>query len=269
MSDCTTSLCIPEHQDKLELGGEELASAGGLIVRIGREKSKGGRVAVKCFAKRKCTGEEIRRAREEIEILRKVSHPNVVRYICHTEDLEFLYLAMELCDSGSLDSLIRSRRATEVTIKPIFKSVLEALDYLHSQHICHRDVKPENILLTSSGHTKLADFGLARYFSQEPMRSRLGTPYYLAPEILKGRYTEKCDIWSAGIVLYYSLRGRRPFTSSIYSDLATEIVTSEITDWGQMSPEAIDLTKKLLNRDPEKRLNAREALEHGWFKETC
>lgn len=265
--DCISSLCIPKEQRKLDLTSEELASAGGLTVLIGREKAQGERVAIKRFSKRKCTAEEVKRARGEIKVLRRLDHPCVVRYVCHTEDEDFLYLAMELCEGGNLDGLIRSRRATEGRIKPIFKAVLEALDYLHSQRICHRDVKPENILLTADGHTKLADFGLARRFSAEPMRSRLGTPYYLAPEILKGQYSEKCDLWSAGIVLYYSLRGRRPFTSSIYRDLANEIVTGAITDWGEMKQEAIDLAKKLLERDPAKRLSAREALEHPWLKD--
>ena len=265
--DCIDSFRIPKQQKKLELSSEELASAGGLSVRIGTEKAKGQRVAVKCFSKRKCTAEEVKRGRGEIEVLKRLNHPCVVRYICHTEDVEFLYLAMELCDGGNLDMLIRSRRATEARVKPIFKAVLEALEYLHSQHVCHRDVKPENILFTSDERTKLADFGLARHFTNEPMRSRLGTPYYLAPEILKGQYSEKCDLWSAGIVLYYSLRGRRPFTSSIYRDLTNEIVAGQITDWGEMSKKAVDLVRRLLERDPTKRLSAREALEHPWLQD--
>jgi calcium-dependent protein kinase len=256
--------CSSDTQSEFAFTNEVLSSSPSSEVKVAVDRA-GIRVAVKCYSKTKCSLEELRLAKQEIKLLQTLNHPRLVKYMGHTQDESNIYLAMELCEKGSLDKLIRSRKVTELIVKQTMRGLFEALEYLHNLHISHRDIKPENILFTSSGEMKLADFGLAKAFGRDVMHSRLGTPYYLAPEVLSGNYTEKIDIWSAGIVLYYCLRGRRPFTSSVYRDLANEIVSGEISDWGNMHPDAIDLVQKLLTRDPEKRPSASEVLRHPWL----
>ena len=153
------------------------------------------------------------------------------------------------------------------------KQSFYALCYLHKNRICHRDIKPENFLLykeDDASHIKLIDFGLAkRVVPNEIMNKPNGTPYYIAPEVLKGSYTTQCDVWSMGVIMYIMLCGKPPFGGKHNKDIINNVLNgtfsmkSEI--WGTVSNDAKDLISKLLERSADMRLTAYEAFEHPWI----
>ena len=140
-------------------------------------------------------------------------------------------------------------------------------------NIVHRDLKPENLLLDSDSATailKVIDFGTSQSFDPTAkMHQTFGTPYYIAPEILAGDYTEKCDIWSCGVILFILLSGKQPFDGETDEEILINVakgiykVTGPIL--ARVSPEGVDLVKKLLNVDVERRITANEALHHAWI----
>lgn len=148
-----------------------------------------------------------------------------------------------------------------------------ALCYLHEHSICHRDIKPENFLLYKENddtHIKLIDFGLAKKVAKnELMSTPNGTPYYIAPEVLKGSYTTQCDTWSMGVVMYIMLTGRPPFGGKNNNEILQNVMTSNFDfsspNWALVSNEAKDLIGKLLERQADMRLTAKEAFNHPWI----
>ena len=177
-----------------------------------------GKLAVKCIQLSKIRN-ELHLLDREIKIMKKIRHPNIIRIHDIYKNEDFYYITMELCSHRTLKSKIKKngKLATE-EVKFFTRKMLSAIDYLHTLRICHRDIKPENILFKNE-EPKLADFGLARMMQGTKKYSVVGTPYYLAPEIMSGDYNMKCDIWSLGVVVYYALSGRRPFTAENFEDL--------------------------------------------------
>ena len=152
---------------------------------------------------------------------------------------------------------------------------MSAVEYCHNNGICHRDLKPENLLYLNAGPEKnnpikVIDFGLSQFISpQKKLNTKVGTAYYVSPEILKGDYTEKCDIWSAGVILYIFLSGDPPFNgpsdSAIYGKISTMKFTFPEKKWQNISKEAKDLIMHMIAPEKE-RYTARQVLEHPWFK---
>jgi len=161
----------------------------------------------------------------------------------------------------------------EKNVVKIILKVLLAIAHCHNRGITHRDLKPENILFDSmkpDAEIKLIDFGLSRkYDKEQKMHSILGTPYYVAPEVLKGEYDEKCDIWSIGAVTYLLLCGEPPFTGNSNNEIFKKIVNDHIRfnflKWKDISNNAKDFMKICLNKNSNKRPSACEALKHPWF----
>ena len=156
----------------------------------------------------------------------------------------------------------------------MFTQVMSSIEYCHNNGICHRDLKPENLLYLNEGNEKgnpikVIDFGLSQIFINRKLKTKVGTAYYVAPEILKGDYTEKCDIWSAGVILYIFLSGDPPFNgpndSAIYSKISQMKFSFPEKKWKNVSNEAKDLITHMLA--PEKdRYDAKQVLSHPWFK---
>lgn len=154
------------------------------------------------------------------------------------------------------------------------KQAFYALLYLHKNRICHRDIKPENFLLYKAdddSHIKLIDFGLAKRVNpNEIMNKPNGTPYYIAPEVLKGSYTTQCDIWSMGVIMFIMMCGKPPFGGKTNKEIINNVLNgtynmkSEV--WANVSDEAKDLINKLLQRSADLRLTAEEASNHPWIK---
>jgi calcium-dependent protein kinase len=183
-----------------------------------RQKATGALRAIKEVAKG--TRHELRKTKKEIDIMRRIDHPSIIKLFETFEDDHSIYMAMELCVGGDLFERTRARAPsafTEAESAVIMRQVFRCVHYLHGVGICHRDVKLENFLFTSKGDVskapiKMIDFGLACLCQEgEIMTQKVGTPMYVAPEVLDSRYTRSCDLWSCGVVLYVLLSGTVPF----------------------------------------------------------
>lgn len=232
---------------------------------VSRARDKLGReVALKCLCL-SAIRTEMHLLEREISILHLLEHPNIVKLFGVFQDEDSIYLSMELCEGGSLKEQIVDGPLPEEAVRQVANQMLQALSYLHKKNVCHRDLKPENILFTKSGTVKLGDFGLARVMEGTKEFSRVGTPYYLAPEVIFGHYNKRCDLWSLGVVLYYALLGTLPFKGEDFEDLFSSIQNGIVRNWQGCSPAAKDFLQLLLEPRFNRRLSAMEALRHSWL----
>ena len=215
----------------------------------------------------------------EINILKKSDHPNIIKLYEIFESKRSLYLIMEECKGGEVfDKIIEhiqnKKMYTEKDAANMFQQMMSAVEYCHNNGICHRDLKPENLLYLNQGPEinnpiKVIDFGLSQVISPDrKLKTKVGTAYYVAPEILKGSYTEKCDIWSAGVILYIFLFGDPPFNgpndNAIYNKISKLKFDYPDKKWSKISNEAKDLINHMIA--PEKqRYNAKQVLSHPWL----
>ena len=219
--------------------------------------------------------------KNEIDILKKLSHPNIVRIYEFYESKNNFYLINEYCDCGELYNYINKSTLNEHQLAIIFYQVFSGLCYLHENNILHRDLKPENILISKkevdieTGEEyfwiQIIDFGTAKIFENDKNeQSIVGSAYYIAPEVLNKDYNEKCDTWSVGVILYMFLTGRAPFDGRTNEEIINSIKTKSYDENNEKllarSPEVRDLIKGLLEKDTTKRLSAKEALNHEWLK---
>ena len=218
--------------------------------------------------------------RNEINILKKLNHPNIVKiyefYISKTH----YYIVTEFCKEGELFSYIKNKYS-ENQLAVLFYQVFSGLWYLHDHKIIHRDMKLENIMISkkekdnTSGEelfwVKIIDFGTAKIFEKNKKeKDVVGSSYYIAPEVLRQNYNEKCDTWSVGVILYMMLVGRAPFDGKDDEEIITKISSGEYNNKEpnllKHSEEVRDLVKRLLQKDINKRYSAKEALNHPWFQ---
>lgn len=165
---------------------------------------------------------DVKAIEQEFEILKQVDHPNIIHFYEMYVDENHFHFVTEYCGGGELfHHIIERGRFSEAYAAKIIKQVLSAIKHLHDKGICHRDLKPENILFESKSRdaqVRLIDFGLAKFFKTNglkltPLKTRIGTPYYMAPEVLEGNYDETCDMWSIGVITYCLLCGYPPFNA--------------------------------------------------------
>ncbi|KAH6762653.1 phosphoenolpyruvate carboxylase kinase 1 [Perilla frutescens var. hirtella] len=208
----------------------------------------------------------------EHKILRLLSAcPNVLRLHDVYENDDYLHLVTDLCDGGDLyDRLSSGCRFSERDAAAIFKQLMVAIAFCHRVGVAHRDVKPDNILFDSRGRLKLADFGSAELFGVSEMSGVVGTPYYVAPEVLiGGNYNEKVDVWSAGVILYIMLAGVPPFYGDGPAETFEAVLRRNLRFptkiFRSVSPEAKDLLRKMICRDVHRRLSAEQVLRHPWM----
>jgi calcium-dependent protein kinase len=225
------------------------------------------------FRAMKIVNKKLHSSHNEIEILRKISHPNIVNIFEIFEDKTKYYIMSEYCEGGELFTAIAEKGFfNEFEASRIIKQILQAINYLHSNSIVHRDLKPENIMFMSNfKDIKLIDFGTAIELPKRKKLTKLiGTSYYLAPEVIAENYDEKCDVWSCGIILYILLCGYPPFNGVSNNDIYNAIRYSKLNfnqnNWSNISKEAITLITKMLEKNPKKRISAEEGLNDFWFK---
>ena len=222
----------------------------------------------------------IEKFEREINILINSDHPNIIKIYEIYESQRSLYLVMEECKGGEIfDRIIEHIQSktmySEKDAAEMLQQVMSAIEYFHNNGICHRDLKPENLLYLKQGAEKdnpikVIDFGLSQIISPEKkLKTKVGTAYYVAPEILQGNYTEKCDIWSAGVILYIFLSGDPPFNGPsdavIYGKIAEMKFNFPEKKWKNISNDAKDLIMHMIAPEKE-RYTAKEVLQHPWFK---
>lgn len=215
----------------------------------------------------------------EIEILKKIDHPNIMKIYEFYQDSKNYYIVMELITGKELfDYIIEDEtKFTEVDIASIMKQILSAVCYAHNNKIVHRDLKPENILVVKSNSSdldfliKVIDWGTAKLVQpNEKMQEKLGSPYYIAPEVLTTKYDEKCDIWSCGVILYILVCGEAPFDGESNAEIFEKIKKGKFdfnkAAFKNVSDDIKDLIKMMLKLKPDQRPTAKKLLEHSWFK---
>jgi calcium-dependent protein kinase len=184
------------------------------------------------------------------------------------QDDKRYYLVTELCTGGELfEEIAKRTNFSEADAAEIIKQVLSAVSYCHAKKICHRDLKPENLLLDSKTNKtiKVIDFGTSQKLDKNSkMDKPFGTAYYIAPEVLDSQYTEKCDVWSIGVILYILLSGHPPFDGKDDKEIVKKVRMGTYSTTGQefknISADAIDLIKKMLTYDPKARCSAQNAI---------
>jgi calcium-dependent protein kinase len=211
---------------------------------------------------------------KEIEVLRLLDHPNILKiFEFYTDDLNY-YVMTELIEGGDLyDEIYKMKSMQEKDTAVIMMQLLSAVSYMHSKNIVHRDIKPENILLENKCNKeimiKLIDFGNSNYVDKSTHLSlKVGTPYYIAPEILSKDYNHKCDIWSCGVIMYLLLMGGPPFDGPDEQAIIHRVKSGQYSyhNTEYITFEAKDLIDKMLTYDYNQRISADEALNHVWIK---
>nr|DAD31129.1 TPA_asm: hypothetical protein HUJ06_009980 [Nelumbo nucifera] len=202
-------------------------------------------------------------------------HPNVVRLKATYEDNEAVHLVMELCEGGELfDRIVARGHYSERAAANVARTVAEVVKMCHENGVIHRDLKPENFLFANKRENaplKAIDFGLSVFFKPgERFSEIVGSPYYMAPEVLKRNYGPEVDIWSSGVILYILLCGVPPFWAETEQGVAKEILRGVIDfkrdPWPRVSESAKSLVRQMLEPDPKKRLTAQQVLEHSWLQ---
>ena len=248
---------------------EELNSGSFGTVYLTEGIFQSGLYAVKCIEKRSLDSpKDIRNLRNEITAGRAAEHPNIAKLLKVYESSRRVYLVFEFIDCKDLtQKLNRDGVFSEEKAAKVIKELLETLDYIHHQGIAHRDVKLDNLMVDDS-KVKLIDFGLACPNINQGSTTKCGTPGYVAPEVLKGQvYNSKVDLFSAGVVLFAMLFGKLPFSSNGIKEVLTRNEECRVKfPKNQVSEEAIDLLKKLLQADPSRRPNASDAINHPWIR---
>lgn len=211
----------------------------------------------------------------ELLYLKTADHPNVIRLCEVFEDKRNVNIVMDYLSGGELyDRLEQKQRFPEREAATVMYKLFHAVSHLHYRGICHRDLKPENFLYDckrENAEIKIIDFGLGNKFDSvnNEMHTVVGTPYYVAPEVLRRHYGKECDVWSLGVIMYAVLVGFPPFNGASDQEIQRKILKGDFhfryTEWETISKEAKDLIKNLLNQDPAKRLPANEVLNHAWF----
>ncbi|KAI4295624.1 hypothetical protein L6164_035649 [Bauhinia variegata] len=269
-----------EFTSRLEVGEEVGRGHFGYTcsARFKKGERKGQQVAVKVIPKAKMTTAiAIEDVRREVKILRALTgHNNLVQFYDAFEDQDNVYIVMELCEGGELLDRILSRggRYSEDDAKAVMVQMLNFVSFCHLQGVVHRDLKPENFLYSSkdeNSQLKAIDFGLSDFVKpDERLNDIVGSAYYVAPEVLHRSYSTEADVWSIGVIAYILLCGSRPFWAHTESGIFRAVLKADPSfdeaRWPSLSIEAKDFVKRLLNKDPRKRITAAQALSHPWIR---
>jgi len=250
-------------------------------VKLGIHKESGKQVAIKIINKKYVEDMEFEQIKSEIDILKIAKHPNIIKLYDVFENEKYIYIIMEYCPGGDLFSYIEKRdfKIKEERAAEIIHKLCTAVYFLHQYGIVHRDLKPENILMmdqTDNADIRLVDFGLGKMLGPgEKCDEPFGTFSYVSPEVLQEKpYDFKVDLFAIGIITYLLVAGFLPFDDE---DSEKEIARQTVYDptpfpkkiWDNISQEAKMFVDNLLSKDPEKRMNLQEVLQHKWLIKFC
>jgi len=256
--------------------GKELGSGHFAKVKLGTQKGDASKtVAIKCIKKAK--GSKLAIIQAEVDILKQVDHPYIVKCYDAFDTKECMYLVLEIMKGGELfDRIVDKGHFTEKDAVGVTAKLLSAIKYLHDIGIAHRDLKPENLLMTDeteNAEVKITDFGLSKVFDDHStvMQTPCGTPGYIAPEVLQmAGYDKQCDLWSMGVIVYILLCGFPPFYADNDAQLFEKIKRGEYEFlrpyWDPISTEAKTFIGKMLIVDPKKRYDCEAAMNDPWLK---
>uniref|UniRef100_G3N8Z3 Calcium/calmodulin-dependent protein kinase Ia n=1 Tax=Gasterosteus aculeatus aculeatus TaxID=481459 RepID=G3N8Z3_GASAC len=261
---------IKEHYDFKEVLGTGAFSE----VVLAEEKRTQRLVAIKCIPKKALEGKE-NNIENEIAVLHRIKHANIVTLEDIFESTSHLYLVMQLVSGGELfDRIVEKGFYTERDASQLIHQILDAVKYLHDMGIVHRDLKPENLLYYSMDEESkimISDFGLSKIEgSGSVMSTACGTPGYVAPEVLAQKpYSKAVDCWSIGVISYILLCGYPPFYDENDSKLFEQILKAEYEFdspyWDDISDSAKDFICHLMEKEPLKRYTCEQALQHPWI----
>lgn len=253
----------------------------GIVVR-GEDRMTGQVRAIKIIKKAKFEegGFNLEQLSNEFNIMLGLDHPNIIRIFEVYDDQKYIYFVMELMEGKNMfeGMFLENYQCHEKKVQDLFHQIMKGIKYLHSNGIAHRDIKPQNIMFVdkSMDKIKIIDFGVSKYFFKNSnpneeitLRTKTGSLYYVPPEIMDGAYDNKCDIWSAGVLLYMMISGVPPFF-----DVNPVVVVEKVKKidykfkedvWKTTSAEVQDLIRNMIT-SREKRFNADQVLNHPWMK---
>ncbi|KAJ4802980.1 Calcium-dependent protein kinase [Rhynchospora pubera] len=248
------------------------------VTSLCTERATGKKYACKSISKRKLISRaDIDDLRREVMIMQHLTgQPNIVEFKGAFEDTQNVHLIMELCAGGELfDRITAKKNYTEAKAAALGRDIVTVVHVCHFMGVMHRDLKPENFLLVSQdedAEIKAIDFGLSVFIEEGKIyRDLVGSAYYVAPEVLQRSYGKEIDVWSAGVILYILLSGVPPFWADTEKGIFDSILHGDLDlksePWPSISESAKDLLRKMLTKDPKKRITAAQALEHPWLKE--
>jgi len=269
--------------------GEKLGSGMSGSVVVVKHRMTGQEFACKSVYFNRLNQEIENDLRTELDLLKQLDSPHIIKIYESWEDKKHLHILLERLTGGELyTNLIEREAYTESHANDLFKQMLKSIYYCHAHGIAHRDLKLENFLFESpkANELKLIDFGLSKKYCTgraiRSMSSVVGTTYYIAPEVLKLRmgrggkkgYDKECDMWGLGVILFMMLCGRPPFDAKTGNDedIFRVIIKGNYrmddNEWLDVSSECKDLVRKLLQKKPNKRITASQALKHPWISES-
>eukprot|EP00250_Pteridium_aquilinum_P015416 c22565_g6_i1 orf=289-1890(+) len=264
--------------DKYHLG-RELGRGEFGVTYLCTDKESQDALACKSISKFKLkTPIDLEDVRREVDIMRHLpTHPNIVSLEGVYEDDDAVHLVMELCEGGELfDRIVARGHYSERAAAVVTRTIVEVVQICHKHGVIHRDLKPENFLFANKKENsplKAIDFGLSVFFKPgEKFSEIVGSPYYMAPEVLKRNYGPEVDVWSAGVILYILLCGVPPFWAETEQAVAQAILRGALDlkrdPWPIISENAKSLVRQMLEPDPKKRLTAQQVLDHPWLQNT-
>ena len=201
--------------------------------------------------------------------MRRLKHKNIIKLYDTIQNEKYIYIIMEYCKYGDLRNFLKSKPINEYKTQIIMKQIISGLKYLYDNKVFHRDLKPQNILVSKNCIIKITDFGLAKEYEENILSDTIcGSPIYMAPEIIKNdKYSNKADIWSLGVIFYELLTGETPYKVKKYDELVSSIKNKDviIPKYLKISNNARDLLSKLLIKDSDDRITWYEIFNHPWI----
>jgi len=255
-----------------------------------KDKISSGSTGYVCKAKQKKSGHvravktipkahvrDMESLKREFKITQMMDHPNISKHYESFEDHRNIYVVTELCQGGQLfDRIIDQGYLSEIAVAHLMEQIIRAVDYIHKQGVFHRDIRPENFLFLNKEHVeknplKLVHFAVAcKVQPGQIMQSKVGTPYYVSPQVIMGKYDQAADLWSCGIIMYVLLCGYPPFNGDNDAEIVAKVRLGNFSfdpaDWRHISEDAKEIVRGLLQINPRDRFTAHQALKYEWMR---